>query len=159
MVDLADLFASTFLFSPLKMRFQHKANELLLWAHFLLFSPTLYFPHLHTCSFKSTFQLFPNSLQPFLSPSLLSSISFMLLSGVRPIRLRVLWESWAIVRAALSQITPLRSHSWPRGLNIERELGAWQSGEKNKQRLKKIKRKEGKIDSDNTLKGYYREGR
>lgn len=76
----------------------------------------------------------------------------MLLSGVRPIWLRVLWESWAPARAALSQISPLRSHSWPQGLNIERELTAWQFREKN--RGWRTQRRERKINSDNTPKVY-----
>lgn len=79
------------------MRFLLKANEMPLWAHFQLFSPLFIFSPSHSCSFKSAIQLvrivalFPD-IQSSLAP--LSSISFIpLLSGVRPGRLRVLWES------------------------------------------------------------------
>lgn len=78
------------------------------------------------CTSLFSNSLFFPSLPPPLPASHLSSSSL----GVRPIRLRVLWESWVLARAAWSQISPLQSHSWPRGLNIERQLTPWQLREK-----------------------------
>lgn len=113
----------------LKMIYLHKANEQLLWARFLLFSSTLYPTPL--CTLVLSNLLFSSFRQTVFFLSSLASISFMLLSGVQPVRLRVLWESRAPLRDAPSW-APLRSHSWPQGLNIEWELRPWQKKKKNR---------------------------
>lgn len=117
------------------MRFLLKANELPLWAHFLLFSTTLYFL-LHTLvlsnllctSSRST----PFTQQYFLSPPRQHFIHTAPLSGAAHTIRGFVGRAQSPAWAAPSQISPPPpwSRSWPQGLNIVRELRLWQSRKK-----------------------------
>lgn len=121
------------------------------------FSLQLFIFSLHTLALSNCFSahscstLFYPGTHPFLSLPSPGSHSSSSSLGCGPVRLRVLWENWVPARAALSQISPLRSHSWPQGLNIERELRPWQSGEKTEGETDS-NRYTRKIDSDKTPK-------
>lgn len=93
------LFSSLFRpFRGWKLDFCSKLMSCLYRLIFSFSLPLFIFSPSHSCSFESAFQLvrivalLPD-IQSY-SPAPLSSISFIpLLSGVRPGRLRVLWES------------------------------------------------------------------
>lgn len=122
----------SFLFFPLFVPFRG-CTKLMSCFYGLIFcfSLPLFISLRHTLALSnlllnlSAYSPFFPQIQSFISLPL-ASISFIL-SGVRPIHFKILWKSRVPERAAWSQISPFRSHSWPLGLNIERELRPWQS--------------------------------
>ena len=115
------------------MRFLLKANELPLWAHFLLFSPSLFFL-LHTLVLSNllctssrstpfTQQYSPTPRQHFIHTAPLSGAARTIRGSVGRAQ-----SQHGLLRAR--SCPPPRSRSWPQGLNIARELRLWQSRKK-----------------------------
>ena len=144
----------------LKMRFLLKANELPLWAHFLLFSPTLYSPRSHSCSFKSAFQLV-RVQTPFLHTCSLFSFPRQHLIHPAP-----LWGAARTIKGFVGELSPSEGCSKPDQPPLEpqlasgtkyserereRELRPWQSGEKTEGETD-TERRGSEIDLDKTAK-------